>query len=274
MRHNKEEEDWLKRLGTSLLNGRAQDPGESAQTLQACGQNTPWAQRGRGPRRLADLAAHRCLPGSRWSAQRPGPRGECSRLLPRLNVRPGHAEPEKSRREQRACGEQSRGGGEDGTVARATAATSDTAVAGSSQPRKLRALPSHPPPASSLRPPERVTADAGQSEAWSGPSADRIREGGVERETREARTAAGLPVTDSMARPMGSEEMTSSPRESGSGRAAARRWEEMDDQSEAGRWSLKAAAVHWSPCQDKGGGPGWTSPSCQGSRPSREFRLH
>ena len=48
-----------------------------------------------------------------------------------------------------------------------------------------------------------------------------------------------------------------------------RRWEEVEDEPEAGRWGLKEAATHWSSSQGKGGGPGQTWPSCQGVSAAR-----
>lgn len=85
--------------------------------------------------------------------------------LPRLNVSPVRTELRRSLHERRVCGERSRGGGEDGTVALAAASdTTDTAAAGSSQPRKLRPLPPHPPPASHTAC-WKSDGGAGQSEA-------------------------------------------------------------------------------------------------------------
>jgi hypothetical protein len=84
---------------------------------------------------------------------RPGLRGllrfgaSRSSLLLRLNDHLGCAELGRNRCERRECDEPNRGGGESGTVAFAARATTDTAAAGSSQPRKLRALPPHPRPA-------------------------------------------------------------------------------------------------------------------------------
>lgn len=94
--------------------------------------------------------------------------GPCSgsqraRPLPGLSVQPRRADLGRSRHERRACGERSPGGGEDGTVARAAAAdTTDPAAAGFSQPRKLRALPPQPPPASHT---SRRGSDSGASQS-------------------------------------------------------------------------------------------------------------
>lgn len=98
---------------------------------------------GRGP---AGTLTHRLA--LRRPGLRGGPRSSSrrARLLSRLNVQPGRAELGRSRCGRRACGEWSRGDGENGTVARAAAeGTTDTAAASSSQPRKLWALPPHPP---------------------------------------------------------------------------------------------------------------------------------
>lgn len=103
---------------------------------------------------------------SSWPGLRGCPRSgsRSARLLQGLSVWPGRGVAE-NRREQRACGERSRGGGEDGTLTlAAAAATTDTAAAGSSQPRKLRALPPHPPPAFHTAR-WRSDGGAGQSEA-------------------------------------------------------------------------------------------------------------
>lgn len=81
---------------------------------------------------------------------RGGPRSGShrARLLTKLNVPRRRAELRRSPHTRRVCSQRSLGDGEGGTaVLAATADTTDTAAAGSSQPRKLQTLPPHPPPA-------------------------------------------------------------------------------------------------------------------------------
>lgn len=97
------------------------------------------------PAGLSLTASFSCWPGLRGS---PRSAFTSARLFPSLNVQPGRSELRRSRRERRACGKRSRGGGENGTVVLAAAtATTDTAAAGSSRPRKLRTRPPRPPSA-------------------------------------------------------------------------------------------------------------------------------
>lgn len=176
-----------------------------------------------------------------------------ARLFPSLNVQPGRSELRRSRRERRACGKRSRGGGENGTVVLAAAtATTDTAAAGSSRPRKLRTRPPRPPSAFHAAR-WRSDGGAGQSAVSGRPGPAGLGKSEEGRGLREVRTAAGLPVTDGQAQPMGNGEVTSSSRE-------VRNWRSRGQEVGGGRRRagggaggvLKEAPAHWSSCQGRG----------------------
>lgn len=127
---------------------------------------------------------------------------------------------------------------------------------GSCRPSHHTRLPPSTPPAGGV-----IAALANQRPRAGRPAGRGASEEG--RGARERRTAAGLPVTDGPEQPMGSGEMTSSPREVWNWRSWGEEVGGGPRRAGAGRWGLKEAAGHWSPCPAKGGGLGWTSQSCQ-----------
>lgn len=94
---------------------------------------------------LSLTASFASWPGLRGSPHSGASR---SRILSSLKDQSGCTKTWRGPREPRERGERERGGGEGGTAVLAAGDTADTTAAGSTQPRKLRALPPHrvPPP--------------------------------------------------------------------------------------------------------------------------------